>query len=194
MSIYPNDRECIALLKEAGCKSRVMIHCCTVRSVADEMVKGFDADAELVTAGALLHDIGRSVDHTIRHAIIGAGIAESLGLPKEIVEIIRKHIGAGLDETDIREFNLPVADYIPRTIEEKIVAHADNLVSDDRVVPHSHSSEKLRRKGSERGAMKVVRLHSELSAIYGRDLDCLVDVLGEHPEFKGPCSALGKRS
>ena len=158
------------------------------------MVKGFDADKELVIAGALLHDIGRSVDHTIRHAIIGAGIAESLGLPNEIVEIIRKHIGAGLDEMDIREFNLPVADYVPRTIEEKIVAHADNLVSDDRIVPHSHSSEKLRRKGSERGAMKIERLHSELSAMYGKDLDCMVGVLGEYPEFKGPCSALGKRS
>ena len=194
MSIYPNDKECIAILKEAGCKKRVMIHCCTVRSVADEMVKGFDADTELVTAGALLHDIGRSVDHTIRHAMIGAGIAEGLGLPKEIIEIIRKHTGAGLDEMDIREFSLPNADYIPRTIEEKIVAHADNLVSDDRVVPHSHSAEKLRRKGSERGAVKIERLHSELSAIYGKDLDCLVDVLGEYPEFKGPCSALGKRS
>ena len=194
MSTYPNDRECIAILKEAGCKKRVMYHCCTVRSVADEMVKGLDADAELVTAGALLHDLGRSVDHTIRHAIIGAGIAESLGLPKEIVEIIRKHIGAGLDEMDIREFNLPVADYIPRTIEEKIVAHADNLVSDDRVVHHLHACEKLIRKGSERGAAKIERLHSELSAMYGNDLDCMVDILGEYPEFKGPCSALGKRS
>ena len=171
-----------------------MIHCCTVRSVADEMVKGFDADAELVTAGALLHDIGRSVDHTIRHAIIGAGIAESLGLPKEIISIIRKHIGAGLDDMDIKEFGLPNGDYIPRTIEEKIVAHADNLVSDDRVVAHSHSADKLRRKGSERGAAKVERLHSELSAIYGKDLDCMVDILGECPEFRGPCSALGKRS
>ena len=192
MSI-PNERECISILRESGCRSRVVIHCCTVRAVADEMAKGFDVNAGLVTAGALLHDLGRSVDHTIKHAMIGASMAEKLGLPKELVEIIRKHTGAGLDEMDVKEFDLPPGDYIPRTLEERIVAHADNMVSDDRVVPHSHSAEKLRRKGSERGAAKIERLHSELSGIYGRDLDILVDSLGEYPELKGPCSSFGKR-
>lgn len=188
----PNDKECISILKNAGCSKRVIIHSCTVRAVAEEMVKWFDANVELVTAGALLHDIGRSKDHTITHAMEGAAMAEQLGLPTEIVEIIRKHTGAGLDDMDIMEMDLPQGDYIPRTIEQKIVAHADNLVSDNKVVPHSFSAEKLRRKGSDRGAEKIERLHEELSKMCGRDLDILVDMLGEFPELKGPCSGLGK--
>jgi len=176
------------MLKDAGCSRRIIIHCCTVRTVAAEIASGTGADIGLVVAGAMLHDIGRSKDHTIFHAVIGAGIASEMGLPKELIEIIRKHTGAGLDQMDVEEFGLPPGDYIPRTLEEKIVAHADNLVSDDHLVAHAFSSERLRKKGSVRGAERMEELHRELSNIFGNDLDILVDVLGEYPELKGPCS------
>lgn len=145
-------------------------------------IRGVDKD--LVTAGALLHDIGRSVDHSIMHAWYGAEIAERLGLPQSIVDIIRKHTGAGLDEQDVEEMGLPKADYMPRTLEEKIVAHADNLVSDNRVVKHDHSVSKLVTKGAFRGADRVEMLHMELSDLYGEDLDVIVDKIGEYPELK----------
>lgn len=169
----------------------MITHSCTVRAVAEEMMNMFDVNRSLITAGALLHDIGRSRDHSITHAMEGAKIAEKMGLPGEIVEIIRKHTGAGLDQQDINEMGLPPGDYMPRTIEEKIVAHADNMVSDNRVVPHAFAAEKLRRKGSERGAQKIERLHRELSEMCGIDLDTLVDRLGEYPELKGPCTEYG---
>ena len=186
MSTLPDDAACIRLLIEAGCKRRVVVHCCTVCTVADTMASGTGCDMALVHAGALLHDIGRSEDHSIMHAVIGAGIARSLGLPDEVVEIIRRHTGAGLDEEDVREFGLPPGDYIPRTLEQKIVAHADNMVSDNRLVPHGRSVEKLLSKGSERGAARIEDLHNELSEICGYDLDQLVDELGTYPRMKGP--------
>jgi len=146
-----------------------------VKTVAEVIAKGFDdADKELIVAGALLHDIGRAKDHTIMHANVGAEMAERLGLPCELVDIIRKHTGAGLDEKDVKELGLPKGDYIPRTVEEKIVAHADNLVSDNRVVPHTHTVEKLRNKGHDRGADRVESLHKELSEVYGKDIDDVV--------------------
>ena len=58
MSNYPNESECIGILKNAGCTKRVIIHCCTVRTVAEQMLKRIDCDSELVIAGAMLHDIG----------------------------------------------------------------------------------------------------------------------------------------
>jgi uncharacterized protein/tRNA (cytidine56-2'-O)-methyltransferase len=188
LSIYPSDLECIRILRDAGCSRRVILHCCTVRTVAEEMARGTGADMDLVIAGAMLHDIGRSRDHSIFHAVVGAEMGERLGLPKELTEIIRKHTGAGLDRTDAEEFGLPPGDYIPCTIEEKMVAHADNLVSDDRLVAHTFSSERLRRKGGVRGAERMERLHQELSAVIGRDPDTLADELGEYPKLKGPCS------
>ena len=183
MSI-PTDRECIEYLIDAGCKKWVIIHCCTVRAVADEMLTKIDADEDLVVAGALLHDIGRAKDHTIFHAYIGSQMVREYGLPEQLVEIVRKHTGAGLDKEDVEEMGLPPGDYIPRTIEEKIVAHADNLVSDNRVVDHNHSVSKLINKGAFRGADRVEMLHMELSDLYGKDLDVLPKRIGEYPKLK----------
>ncbi len=187
MSTYPTETDCLRILKDAGCKRRVIVHCCTVRTVAEEMIKKIDCDRDLVVAGALLHDLGRARDHSILHAMIGAEMAEELGLPKELSDIIRKHTGAGLDQQDIDEMNLPQGDYVPSTVEEKIVAHADNMVSDNAVVSHMHSVDKLLAKGARRGAEKVENLHLELSKLYGEDLDVIVGILGEHPRLVGPC-------
>ena len=193
MSKYPNESQCVTLLDRAGCTKRVIVHCCTVKTVAAEIAKGFDADTELIIAGALLHDIGRAKDHTIMHANTGADMAERLGLPKELTDIIRKHIGAGLDDRDALEMGIPKGDYIPRTIEEKIVAHADNMVSDNRVVKHTHTVEKLTAKGSARGAARVAALHAELSQMYGKDLDDVASALGESPALVLLCASLARK-
>lgn len=188
MSTYPNDSECIRLLTEAGCKRRVIVHCCTVWTMAEAMARRIDCDIDLLRAGAFLHDIGRSVDHSIMHAVIGASIADDLGLPREVVEIIRKHVGAGLDEQDVIEMGLPKGNYIPDTIEQKIVCHADNMVSDNKFVPHTYSVDRLMHKGSIRGARRIADLHKELSKLYGEDLDSLVLALGPYPNMKGACA------
>jgi len=181
----PNDTACIEYLVDAGCKKRVIIHCCTVRAVAEEILSGIpSANKELTIAGALLHDIGRAKDHTIMHAYIGSMMVEDYGLPKELVEIVRKHTGAGLDQEDVEEMGLPPGDYMPRTIEEKIVAHADNMVSDNRVVDHNHSVSKLINKGAFRGADRIELLHMELSDLYGKDLDVIPKKIGEFPKLK----------
>ena len=185
MSRIPDDAACVRYLVKEGCKRRVVVHCCTVRAVAEEIASHIEGvDMDLVVAGALLHDIGRSVDHSIMHAYLGSKIAERLGLPNEIVDIIRKHTGAGLDQEDVEELGLPPGDYMPSTLEEKIVAHADNMVSDNRVVAHGHSVDKLIYKGAFRGAERIEVLHMELSDLYGQDLDSLVKKLGEYPELK----------
>ncbi len=184
MSI-PTDRECIEYLIDAGCKKRVIIHCCTVRAVADEIISKIDfADKDLVVAGALLHDIGRAKEHTIMHAYLGSKMVEEYGLCQELVDIVRKHTGAGLDQEDVEDLGLPPGDYMPKTIEEKIVAHADNLVSDNRVVDHNHSVSKLINKGAFRGADRVEMLHMELSDYYGKDLDIIPKRIGEYPKLK----------
>ena len=188
MSTYPNDSECIRLLTEAGCKRRVIVHCCTVWTMAEAIARRIDCDIDLLRAGAFLHDIGRSVDHSIMHAVIGASIAADLGLPREVVEIIRKHVGAGLDEQDVIEMGLPKGNYIPDTIEQKIVCHADNMVSDNKFVPHTYSVDRLMHKGSVRGARRIADLHKELSKLYGEDLDSLVLALGPYPNMKGACA------
>ena len=190
MSTYPNDRECMDMLKGAGCSKRVRLHCCTVRAVAEAVAERIPCNRDLVFAGALLHDIGRSVDHSIMHAYEGYRILLDMGMPVELADIVRKHTGAGLDQEDLEEFGLPPGDYIPATIEEKIVAHSDNLVSDSVLVRHTHSLERLASRGHAQGAARMGILHSELSSAYGEDLDILVDRLGTRPVLIGPCAGL----
>lgn len=187
MSTYPKVADCIEILISAGCTRRVLDHVCTVHALALPMAIGCKADVDLVSAGAMLHDLGRAEEHGMSHAVVGARLAEERGLDQRLVEIIRRHIGAGLDEQEVREMGLPPGDYIPRSLEEKIVAHADNLVSDNRVWYYQNALEKMISKGLFRAADRIQILHDELSNLYGADLDLLVDALGEYPDLGYDC-------
>ncbi len=119
----------IELLREEGCPENVIAHCIAVCKRAQEIAMNFpNADKELIKTGALLHDIGRSRTHGIKHAVVGAELARQHGYSDEVVNIIERHIGVGITKEDAEKLNLPIKSYVPETIEEKIVAHADNLL------------------------------------------------------------------
>ncbi|PKK86620.1 MAG: HD domain-containing protein [Thermoplasmata archaeon HGW-Thermoplasmata-1] len=176
---HPDPEECRGIMQRAGCRDAVISHVETVRVFAMVMAKriaerGLAVDMTLVEAGALLHDIGRAMTHGIKHAVEGAAMARALGLPDALVSIIEKHIGAGLTASDAKALGLPVKDYMPETLEEKIVAHADNLTA-------GHSRQTLRelvggfeKKGLFDSAKRVVSLHGELSELCGEDVDELL--------------------
>jgi uncharacterized protein len=117
-----------ALLVRAGCDRSVIAHAKAVTGLALSFTGNSVADRDLVLAGAMLHDIGRSMIHGIAHAQRGAEIARSYGLDPAIASIIERHIGAGLTADECSLGRLVPRDCIPETLEEKIVANADNLV------------------------------------------------------------------
>jgi uncharacterized protein len=121
------------MLEETGCSPNVIEHCKEVASLAVEIANkakasGHNVNPELVEIGALLHDFGRCKTHKIAHAVEGYRLARIRGIEPEISEIIKRHIGAGISKEEAKRFGLPEDDYFPRSLEEKIVAHADNLV------------------------------------------------------------------
>lgn len=124
-----SDLDPISLLKKSGCPENVIEHCIAVRNLAMFFAKNAPADPYLVETGALLHDIGRCKTHTVAHGQAGADICRGYGLPEEICLIVERHIGAGLPADECMNEGLKPIDCIPRTVEEKIVAHADNLIS-----------------------------------------------------------------
>jgi len=123
------DEEKILFL--AGCDTGVISHCKKTAKIAAEY-GGNSVESSLVYSGAMFHDLGRSRTHSIDHARVGAELSEYLGLSPEITSIIRTHTGAGLSDEDCVLLGLPPQDCIPRTLEEKIVAHADNLAKGSR--------------------------------------------------------------
>jgi uncharacterized protein len=169
---YPSREECLKLLKQSGCPENVIKHILVVT----EIVLGFlpyfpEAKKELVLAGALLHDIGRANTHGIAHAVEGAKIARELGLSEDIVQIIERHICAGIPREDAVELGLPEKDYFPVTLEEKLVAHADNLVEGNERCKIKRSIQILMDKDQPMVSERVKNLHRELSEEAGIDLD-----------------------
>lgn len=171
MDSIPTPDECIKLLTKAGCTLEVISHCTAVRDIALRMAKKTNADLKLVEAGALLHDIGRSKTHGIKHAVEGAKIAKKLGLPTGIINIIERHIGAGLSADEAKKLGLPAKDYIPETLEEKIVCHADNLVDNNKKKPIEYEVERALNEGHNEYARRLVILHKELSKLCGIDVN-----------------------
>ncbi len=171
MSKIPTPEECINILKKVCCSKKVINHCLAVRDIAVRIAKLANADVALVEAGALLHDIGRCRTHGIFHAIEGVRIAKKLKLPDEIVKIIERHIGAGLTKDEAKKLGLPVKDYLPITLEEKIVCHADNLINNNKKQKIEKQIEKALKKNQKEYAIRLVSLHKELSDICNIDLN-----------------------
>ena len=90
--------------------------------------KGSNIDLELLEMGAYLHDIGRSVTHGIRHGIEGGKILKELGYSESLINMVERHVGAGITAEEAVKLGLPNKDYIPQTLEEKIIAYADKFL------------------------------------------------------------------
>ena len=121
-------------LHQAGCPDNVIAHCHVVHDLACWYAATLPVDRELVSWGAALHDIGRSQTHSLAHGQIGADICREYGLPEEVARIVECHIGAGLTAEECRAEGLKPIDCVPKTPEEKIVAHADNRVRGIRII------------------------------------------------------------
>ncbi|HTG01711.1 MAG TPA: HDIG domain-containing protein [Nitrospirota bacterium] len=122
------DRE---VLRANGVSDEDVTHCVKVAEKALEITRRISdpgIDQELVGRGALFHDLGKAVTHEIEHGKVGAELGRTLGLPKDITDIMEKHIRGGLTGQEAQVLGLPVKDYSLNRIEEKIVIYADRLV------------------------------------------------------------------
>jgi len=172
------ERDYIKMLKDEGCSHEVIDHSLKVQRLAMKIAErikrnGIKVDMNTVYLASLFHDIGRSRTHGINHIVEGANIARQLGLPEKVVKAIEHHGGAGIDKEDAIKLGLPPKDYTPRTLEEEIVAHADNLTDNgyrsiDEVV------KKFEERAGKKAAEKVKNLHKKLSELCGIDVGELI--------------------
>lgn len=173
----PTREECHAILGRVGMERAVIEHVELVEAIASAVAEAIDrrhpgaVDRGLVTAGALLHDLGRARTHDITHASVGVEMAEGMGLDPRIVEIIRRHVGAGLEPDDAEGLGLPRWDGMPRTLEEKIVCHADTLTGARGRLTLDQVVEDIRAHDAPVWERRAVALHRELSVLAGEDLD-----------------------
>jgi uncharacterized protein (TIGR00295 family) len=178
MSI-PRRDECLQMLRLEGVPWPVVKHVETVEAIALAIARAINAkhpnsvNERLVTAGALLHDLGRARTHDIRHALEGVTMAEEIGLDPRIVEIIRRHVGGGLTAPEARQLGLPAWDGVPHTIEEKIVCHADTLTDANGRRTLKQALKHIETKGSPMYTKRVKELHNFLSGLAEEDVDLI---------------------
>ena len=154
----------VEILKHLNCPDHLINHSKAVCEKALKLSSNFDVDIELVKTGALLHDIGRSKTNGIDHAVVGAEILKSMGFPDSIANIALRHIGAGIPKEEAMLLGLPTKDYIPLTLEEKIVAHADNLIHWDKEVDLDFVIKKWKERLGENhpSIPRIIKLHHEI--------------------------------
>ena len=121
-------------------------------------------DLDLLEAGSKCMMWVRSKTKGISHAVVGARILEESGFSPEIVRITERHIGAGIPKEEAIALGLPPKDYLPLTLEEKIVAHADNLIQGTEEVNLDFIIKKWQKNMGENhpSIQRLLNLHKEL--------------------------------
>lgn len=171
-----SEEEAISLLKKYSNSEesfkRVLEHVKAVQRAAvriAEKCKGIDMYK--IKIGSLLHDIGRFSSglgkEKLKHGIIGAEILRKEGL-EDIAPICERHIGAGISKEDIimQELPLPARDFIPITKEEKIIAHADNLIFGSTEKGFDAVIERFRKELGEEYVKRVTKLKDDVEGMY----------------------------
>ena len=167
----PSREQAIELLHKNKCPKTVIDHCKAVADLSVEIAsklqnKNFKVNLQLVEAGALLHDIGRARSHKVDHGLVGAKIVESEGLPKEVANIVKRHVGGGISSEEATRFGWPKDDYMPQTIEEKVVSYADKRIDKNKRVPIDLEIKRLNVDHKE-AAERVRKLHEEITHLLG---------------------------
>lgn len=101
----------------------------------------WQVDRDFVAEAAMLHDIGIihcnapkifcvGPHHYIEHGYLGAEMLRAEGLPRHAL-VAERHTGSGITmEQVIREdLPIPVQDYLPISLEERIICYADKFYS-----------------------------------------------------------------
>ena len=170
----PDRDECILMLREEGADERILNHVEKVSELAIAIGKSCNADLGIIEAGSLLHDIGRTKTNGIRHAVEGAEILRKKNVSDIIVKIVERHTGAGIPEDEAVSLGLPDRDLVPETLEEKIVAQADNLVSGSGFITLDQTIENYRKKGLYKAAERIIDLQKELEMKCGINIDAML--------------------
>lgn len=120
-----------------------MIHVTMVTARALRIARKTGLSPQQITfieEAAMLHDIGISgVDCAdlgthggpyITHGVLGAQILQKEGLPQH-ARVAESHTGVGIyrDEITSRNLPLPHRDFVPQTLEERIISYADLFYS-----------------------------------------------------------------
>jgi uncharacterized protein (TIGR00295 family) len=177
IELIPDEKHALALHKKYGSNERVVKHCQASSRLSKILSTAANAhgnrvDEKTVTTSALLHDIGRSRIQTVAHGYVGAEILEKEGVDSVVVEIVRRHVGAGISKEEARALGFPAGEYIPATLEQKIVCFSDKMLDGENARPFKEEVKRFVRKGHDMDRLR--KLKDDVSAAVGIDAEALL--------------------
>jgi len=170
------------LWEKYGLEENVRKHCIAVAEMALKIAesaerRGYRVDKEAVLLGALLHDIGRAITHDpFKHFLKSAEILKAEGFDERIVKIAERHFSAGISAEEAKKLGLPEKDYLPESLEEKIVSFADNITFGSTVRDFDSFLSRLDKIDSENPQLRwftdatkerAIKMKSEMEEISG---------------------------
>lgn len=165
---YPDDDELrrLLLLHSRQVANRCM-ECC-------DRHPELSLDRQFVEEAAMLHDIGirwcdaqgifcKGEAPYLCHGLIGGRVLREEGFPRH-ARVCERHTGAGLTRQQIeeRQLPLPLADYLPETLEEQLICYADKFYSKshpERLLTAEQTAKSLEKFGLD-GVERFLRWHS----------------------------------
>ncbi|HHQ44911.1 MAG TPA: HD domain-containing protein [Candidatus Altiarchaeales archaeon] len=164
-------RDALEILLENKCPENILRHAKAVAEKAVEIAlkireNGGEVDVEFVETAALLHDLGRCVTHDITHGVAGAKILEE---HPRYARVCETHIGGGITAEEAEKLGLTEIDYLPKTLEEKIVCVADKLTREDKYVGIDEALGIFREKlGEDHATIKRIKdIYDEIMKLAG---------------------------
>ena len=131
-----------------------------------------DIDRGFVYDAAMLHDIGifrcdapgihcHGSEPYIRHGVIGAAMMRQEGI-EAYARVCERHTGAGLTAKEIAETGMPLPpmDFLPETLEEKLICYADKFFSKSGDPREEKPLERVRKSMSKFGPDSLARFES----------------------------------
>lgn len=169
-------------LKEFGCNEYLIKHSLLVAKIACKIVEyiknnSYPVDGNAVLKGAILHDVGRTLEHSVRHGYLGGEILRKRGYDEKICQIVERHVGGGISKEESVKLGLPAKDYLPLTLEEKIVCLADKYVEDNNTGPLEKTLNKLEQQlGKENMANKrILIIKMEIENLMKKKMDEIIN-------------------
>ena len=199
---YPEDNELRRIL---------LVHS---RAVADKALAIADRHPELsldrqfIEEAAMLHDIGIvrcnapgiqcfGTEPYICHGRIGAEMLRAEGFPRH-ARVCERHTGAGITRSQIiaQKLPLPQQDFLPETMEEKVICYADKFFSkshldEEKTIEQAIASlSKFGEEGVARFREWVKMFSNDIERIDNliivkQSISCFISVVGHSDDLLG---------
>lgn len=177
-----DEKKAIQLLKKHASDDKsfklVLAHSKAVQNIALETAERIKLrnpnvaiDIEFIRTACILHDIGRFAhppgDGSLKHGVAGADLLRAEGLDERYARVCERHLGAGIPKEEVKKKRLPLPakDYMPETIEERIIAYADNLTAGEGRVSSEQVVKRFTEEIDEDAGNRVKKLHDDIEGM-----------------------------